>query len=165
MSAVSDALATGKPKPYRAILWGWLIAGTMDITAAFLTSAYYGRGPVTLLQRIASGLIGGERAASGGLGTAALGLALHYFIAFVWTVVFFAASRKMRFLTRQPVIWGLAYGVVVYFFMNFIVIPLAFPIRNTPTIGQALFAAATLMVCIGLPIALVTRAVAPPDEL
>lgn len=163
MSAVSDALATGKSKPYRAILWGWLIAGTMDITAAFITSAFYGRGPVTLLQRIASGLIG-DSAMSGGLATAALGLALHYFIALVWTVVFFAASRKMRFLTRQPVIWGLLYGVVVYFVMNFIVLPITFPGKITHPLVGSLIAAATLMVCIGLPLALVTRALAPPDE-
>ena len=163
MSAVSDALAPGRSRPYRAILWGWLIAGTLDITAAFITSAFYGRGPVLLLQGIASGLIG-DSASRGGLATAALGLALHYFIAFVWTVVFYAASRKLKFMVRQPVIWGLLYGVVVYFVMNFIVLPFTFPGRITHPLGRSLIAAATLMVCIGLPVALVTRAFSTPSE-
>jgi hypothetical protein len=70
-----------------------LIAGTMDITAAFLT--WYSRGimPARILQGIASALIG-PKSFSMGMETAALGLALHFLIAFTAASVFYVASRK-----------------------------------------------------------------------
>ena len=82
-------------RPLTVFVVAWLLAGTLDI----LTAILYYVGPstaraVTLLQGIASGLLGAE-AFSGGLATAALGLTLHYFIALIWTFVFFMALRAI----------------------------------------------------------------------
>lgn len=55
--------------------------------------------------------------------TAALG-GLHFFIAFVIVVVYFLASGRAPVLTRHAVALGMAYGIVVYFAMSYIVIPL-----------------------------------------
>ncbi len=144
----------------RAILWGGLIAGTMDITAACVNNILHGgRGPVAVLQSVASGLLGAN-ASKGGLKTAALGLGCHFFIAYVATTVYYAASRQLKFLAQQAIVCGVLYGIAVYFFMYFIVIPLsAAPFRNTITY-TATFLATGLMIhifCIGLPIALVVR--------
>lgn len=157
MSAGSEPLALEKAKGYQGILWGGLIAGTMDITAACVLSWFRsGRSPVAVLQGIASGLLGAN-ALQGGLASAALGLAIHYFIAFTATVLFFLASRKIKFLIEKPVISGLLYGIVVYLFMNGVVLPLTFHRNFFSPFNLALMNAVILMFCIGLPIALIIR--------
>lgn len=42
----------------QAILWGGLIAGALDITAACITSSLRGVTPVRVLQSVASGVLG-----------------------------------------------------------------------------------------------------------
>jgi hypothetical protein len=64
-----------------AVFWAGLLCGAMDITAAFVTWAPQGVKPIIILQGIASGLLGAKSFA-GGWETAALGAALHFFIAF-----------------------------------------------------------------------------------
>src|SRR5215213_1686531 len=110
---------------FQPIFWGGLIAGTLDICAAFL-AAWLRRGvsPFGVLRFVASGLIG-PAAFQGGAKTAILGLALHFVIATVATIVFYFASRKLLFLIERPVHFGLLYGVAVYLFMNFVVLPLS----------------------------------------
>ena len=89
---------------FQPIFWGGLIAGTLDISAAFLTAwLRAGVRPVRLLQFVASGLIGAA-AFNGGVKTAMLGLALHFLTATVATVVFYLASRKFLFLIEHPII-------------------------------------------------------------
>jgi hypothetical protein len=135
------------------VLFAWLVAGTMDITAAV---TYYpltaGVRVVRLLQNIASGVLG-ARAFEGGLWTAALGLACHYLIAFVWTVLFFFAARRFKVLLKNVRLTGLAYGVVVWAVMNLIVLPLSRVRRGPFDPAHAIIAAAILVVCIGLPLA------------
>lgn len=142
----------------KTIFWGGLIAGTLDISGACIVSWLRASvPPERVLQSVASGLLGGN-AYTGGAKTAVLGLVLHFFIATVWTIVFYLASRKLRFLIAQPIVWGLVYGIVVYSFMNFVVIPMSrFPQRGTPTLTGRLIGLTIIMFCIGLPIALIVR--------
>jgi hypothetical protein len=142
----------------KAIFWGGLTAGTLDITGACVTSwLRSGAPPVRIFQSVASGALGAA-AYAGGAKTAALGLALHFLIATIWTIVFYLASRKLRFLIQQPILWGLIYGVVVYAFMNFVVLPLSnLPAGRTPTLTGRLIGLLVIMFCIGLPIALIVR--------
>src|SRR5207249_2813469 len=77
-----------------------------------------------IFQSIATGLLG-RAAFGGGLPTALLGAALHYGIALAIVTVYFAASRYFPLLTRRPFLCGSLYGVLVYFFMNYVVIPLS----------------------------------------
>jgi hypothetical protein len=142
------------PTPARAILLTGLIAGVLDITAAFVFSALRGAGPARVLRFVASGLLGAA-AARGGAATAALGLALHFVIATGWAAVYWAASRKIAFLRTHPVPAGLLYGIAVYFLMNLVVVPLsAVPPRPfVPSPGMI----GIHMFCVGLPIALALR--------
>ena len=143
----------------KAILWGGLIAGALDLTGACVVSwLRAGVKPERVMQSVASGLLG-SAAYSGGAKTAAFGVGLHFLIATIWTVVFYAASRKLRFLLEQPILWGLVYGVIVWVFMNFVVLPLsAFPpSRTPPTLTGRLVGLLIIMFCIGLPIAFIVR--------
>ena len=106
----------------QALLYGTLAVGTLDILDAFIFFGLRGARPIRILQSIAAGLLGRE-AFNGGWGTAALGLALHFFIAFVIVLVFLAASQRMAMLTRQPVLMGLIYGIAVYLVMTLVVVP------------------------------------------
>jgi hypothetical protein len=148
-----------KPKASQAIFWGGLIAGTLDITAASVASWLRANvSPVRVFQSVASGLLG-PSSYTGGPKTAALGLVLHFFIAATATALFYFASRKLAFMIERPVISGLFYGVLVYLFMNFIVLPLSKfpPPRTAPALSGRMIGLLIIMFFIGLPIALIVR--------
>ena len=156
MSASASTVTTVRSQAFPAIGWACLVAGVLDISSAFALSYPKGVDPIRVLQGVAAGLVGREAATTGGRATAGLGLAIHFFIAFVVASVFYAASRKLVFLTRHPVISGLLYGVVVYGFMYWIVMPLAYPVVH-PSLSRDLIAVCVHMFLIGLPIALIVR--------
>src|SRR2546423_5169566 len=108
----------------RAIVITGLIVGAMDITSAFIIAISRGSTPTRLLQFVASGLIG-QKAFQGGAATAALGLGLHFVIAFAVVAIFYAASRRLAFLRRQAVVSGMIYGLIVFGVMNLVVLPLS----------------------------------------
>lgn len=153
MSVESTALPLKRSGDYRAILWGGLIAGAMDITAACINAAFYGRSPLWVFQSVASGLLGAN-SFKAGFASAILGGVIHFFIAFVWCSVFFVASRTLRVLYTHPIIFGLIYGVAVYLFMYGLVLRLTFH-RNFLTPAKAVVVAVLIhMSCVGLPISL-----------
>jgi len=80
-----------RARPVRAIVFGGLVAGVLDITAAFVIYGLRGALPVRIPQSIANGLLGAA-AYKGGFATAALGAALHFFIALVATAVYYVAT-------------------------------------------------------------------------
>jgi hypothetical protein len=133
-----------------------LACGVLDITAAFVTWGLRGVSPFRLLQAIASGLMG-VQAFRGGWPTALLGAAFHFLIAFSVATVFYAASRKLKFMTQHAIFWGFAFGIAVYLVMYWIVIPLS---RLQPTsfsFSRTVIAIITHMFCVGLPISLTVR--------
>jgi uncharacterized membrane protein YagU involved in acid resistance len=67
----------------------------------------------------------GKAAFEGGNTTVALGLALHFFIAFVMAVVYVRASRHLPLLVTKPLLMGVLYGIALYVVMNFVVVPLS----------------------------------------
>jgi hypothetical protein len=143
---------------YRAIGWAGLLAGSLDITAAFVEAGLEGRGPVSLLQGIAGGLLG-MSSFRGGLATAALGAFFHFLIATTAAAVFYLASRKLKFLVKHALPSGLLYGVAVYIFMYYIVLPISAYHRKIalPTMAGLVRDVAVHMFMVGLPISLVVR--------
>lgn len=140
----------------RAVVLGALVAGTLDILDAILFSYAFGVAPVRVLQAIASGLLG-RAAFQGGPATAGLGLALHFFIATVVVMVYLTASRRWPLLLRHAVPAGIAYGVAVYFAMQYVVLPLsAFRAGafQWPSLVNGILIHA---LGVGLPIALIAR--------
>ncbi|MGH9702833.1 MAG: hypothetical protein ACRD4K_05620 [Candidatus Acidiferrales bacterium] len=155
-TSTSATLSGGNSRAFAAIGAAVLLAGAMDITAAFLTWASRGITPVRILQGIASAAIG-PKSFDGGMATAALGLAFHFLIAFSAATVFYFASRKISFLLRQPILAGVLYGVAVYLVMYWIVVPLSLAHRGRFSIFNTVVAILTHMVCVGLPISLMVR--------
>lgn len=137
------------------ILLGGLLAGALDIAAAFAMSWPQVR-PMRVLQSIASGLLG-RPAYQGGAATAALGLALHFTIALSAAALYYAASRRWGALRTRWVACGVAYGVVVYLVMNLVVLPLSRIGFRRPAWSTVALLLVIHMVCVGLPIAWAAR--------
>ena len=108
----------------RAIVTAGLVCGVLDGLAAIALSLYYGGTVIRTFQGIAVGLLG-PAARTGGLGSALLGIALHFAVALGASAVYYAASRRLRELVKQPLFWGVLYGIVVHLFMRFVVTPLS----------------------------------------
>jgi uncharacterized membrane protein YagU involved in acid resistance len=145
-------------KRIRAFFWIGLVAGTLDITENLVFNFFRGITPSRVFQYIASGLIGIESFRSG-WSSVALGVAIHYVIAFTWTGIFFIAAVNLPPLNRRPILSGVVYGLIVYLVMNLIVLPLT-RIPHPPaavTIASRINAVLALIVCIGLAVSLLTR--------
>ena len=111
----------------RAVLVGGTIAGTLDILFALTFAAVNGVGPGRLLQTVASGLLG-EAAYAGGRPAAALGLASHFALSYLWAALFITAAERLPRLVARPVVAGAVFGIVVFLAMRCVVLPLsAFP--------------------------------------
>jgi len=143
--------------PLAAILSAGLIAGVLDITSAIVLTLIYGGTPTRMLQGIASGAIGRDAAMAGGSGTALLGLAFHFLIAFTATTLYYLASRGLPILVERPFVFGPLYGIAVWLFMQFVVIPLS-RIKPRPfTVRSVVTQLLIHMILVGLTIALVLR--------
>jgi hypothetical protein len=136
------------------VLAGGLTAGTFDIVYACSFWALKSNVPAQrILQSVAAGLLG-KASFEGGTATAALGLALHYFIALSMAAVYYLVARRWPLLGRRPILCGAAYGLLVYAIMNFVVVPLS---AAGPGSKDPLWIALSIAVhvfLIGIPIAL-----------
>lgn len=140
--------------PTRPYLTAWLVAGTLDILSAFVFSALAGgRGPVAILSTLASGPF--PAAGSGPL-WALVGLAVHFAIMAVMVAAWFLAAARLPVLVRHPVPLGLAYGVLLWLVMYWLVLPWRWASVSPPSepveIAKQLFSHCIL---VGLPIALI----------
>src|SRR6266853_4191665 len=106
------------PRACDTIVYGGLVAGTLDAIDGVVAFGLKSMSPIQVLQYIASGVLGMD-SFKGGLATAGLGALLHYFIAFVVALVYYTFSRRLAALHKQAVTWGLAYCAAVYVFMNY----------------------------------------------
>jgi uncharacterized membrane protein YagU involved in acid resistance len=95
------------------------------------------------------------------MASAALGIVLHFVIAFGAATVYYLGSRKLKFLIRRPILFGMSYGAAVYLFMHLIVLPLS---AVRPSHMHLTYAAAEFVwhwFGVGLPIALSVRHYSP----
>ena len=133
-------------KPALAIAVGGVSAGALDLTQAMIL---FGK-KVPLA--IAGGLLG-PRAFQGGAGIYILGVLLHFFIACSAAAVYFAVSRKLKFLTEYPVTCGLFFGTAVELVMTLVVLPLSALHAMGPYTYRDLVSGFLVhMVLVGLPI-------------
>jgi hypothetical protein len=139
----------------RTIVTAGLVVGALDISSAFVIWWQRGVALQHGLQGIAGGLLG-AKSYQGGLATAGLGLAIHFFVAFVVVSIFYLASRKIRFLTKRPFVSGVSFGIGVYMVMYWIVLPTAFPTFRH-RLSNELLELAIHICLIGLPTAFIVR--------
>jgi len=151
MSGDSAPWPSRKSNALLAIAVGGGIAGTLDLLQACILFGW--RIPLV----ISAGLLG-RQAIQGGVGTYVLGVCLHFFIACSAAAVYFAASRKLRFMTECPLVCGLIFGAAVDQVMTLVVLPLsALHARGPFRLQDLLLGLAVHMVVIGLPISFSIR--------
>lgn len=151
MNPVSFLAPVRTQKILLPILVGGAVAGSLDLTAAFLT---FGWGTP---RAIAAGLLG-RQALQGGAATWILGVVLHYFIAFSAAAIYCIVSRRLAFLKEHFLVCGMFYGIAVFLVMNLIVLPLCGLHFSGPYQLHGLIQGlVTHMLAIGLPIAISLR--------
>jgi hypothetical protein len=143
--------------PWIYIMSGGLIAGTLDIAFACIYWAIDASVPAQrIFQSVAAGLLG-EASFRGGAATAALGLGLHYLIATSMSLAFYLVAVRRPALVRRPVTYGVAYGLLLYVIMNYIVVPLSAAGRGSKDPLWIALGIAVHALLIGVPIALGAR--------
>lgn len=139
------------------LAFGALTVAVIDGLDAVLFWAFRGVGAVRVFQGIAAGFYG-RSTFQGGLATAAVGAVVHLLVASAVVVAFYLAASRLRVLARHPYACGSLYGVLVYLFMNLVVIPLSAiggPRFALPSVINGL---AIHVVGVGIPAALFVRA-------
>ena len=131
-----------------------LIAGTLDLLAAFYFAGRAGMAPGAVLQFVASGPLG-----DGALHDPAFmpaGVAVHFAIMTCMAAAYLIAARHFPALARWPILTGALYGFALWILMYWIVRPLRWPDMPLPhqpgAIAGQLFCHVIL---VGIPIALV----------
>ena len=143
----------GKP-----VVFAWLLCGTLDIVYAAISSVMQGGTVSAMLHAVASGPFG-DGARTWGIGGNIAGLATHYAIMGAMVAFWFFAVRRAPAITRQP--WWLAgtvYGLILYYVMNGIVLPLRFGLPFPPAdLVKGAIALFPHIFFVGLPLAWLTR--------
>ena len=149
-------MAGNKTRAVGTVVLGGLTAGVLDISDAFVVTLLNGGTPVRVLHTIASGVLG-RSAFQGGAPAAALGLGLHFLIATSAAATYFVASRRLSVLRRHPLWCGLAFGLAVWAFMYYVVLPITFSRPNKiPAWPFLLNQLGIHMMGVGLPIAFIS---------
>lgn len=113
----------------RSFILAGLCTGIVDGTfSSVLAAFFYGSSVSRLFQGVASTVLG-PSALSGGANTAAVGIAMHFGVAFGWSFVFLLLARLpiVQRVLVSP--WGTVkvagvYGPAIWLVMSLIVIPL-----------------------------------------
>ena len=131
------------------------IAGTLDILSAVIFTLLAGKAPVQMLQSVASGPLGAVALTSPGY--AAAGLLVHFAIMACMVTAYMVVARRSRVLLDRPILAGALYGILLWFVMYWVVMPLRFhsphPSQLVP-IAKQLF---SHLILVGIPIGLVAR--------
>lgn len=129
-------------------------AGILDLGAATFLSLRRGMSIESLLQFVASGVLG-EAAFRGGTAAALAGLLLHFLIAASWSAAYFCLGLRFPSLPRHPVVAGVLLGVVVHLTMSLVVLPLSMTPKRPFALDAWLIQLLVHVAFVGLPIALV----------
>ena len=120
-----------------AILLGGTIAGLVDIGAASAINGFI--NPAGIAKFIAGGLIGLPAARAGGMEIVALGVALQVGMSILIAAIYGFGASLLPILKRHWLPAGLAFGVGVFFVMEYLVFPHS-AIGRYPTFTPASFA-------------------------
>jgi len=137
----------------RAVLFGGLACSILDGAAATITFARMGLSFTRLWQGVASGLLG-RASFQHGAASAALGLFFHVLIAMMAALVFNLAIRYLPSLLEHFLLSGALYGVLVFLFMNLVVIPLSAIPKRPFSLSASIVPIIVHIFCVGLPISI-----------
>lgn len=125
----------------------WLLAGGLAIgllDLAFAWGFWVPRGASLggILRSIAAGWFGAQSRDMGATG-AWVGLVSHLGIALAFVVAYWLAARRVALLRSAWLPCGLAYGVLLYVVMNFVVLPLS--AAGAPTFDDVAWVASSIV--------------------
>lgn len=114
-------------KLLKPILIAALIAGIGDLAYAFIHFPMINPAntPMSILQSISAGWVGGKAASAGGLTTAVIGGLTEFLLTGIMATVYILAARSITDLRKFWWVLGPCYGVVVMVVMYAVVLPLA----------------------------------------
>jgi hypothetical protein len=142
-------------KIWKPILVATLVCGTVDIVFAMILTVAFGRHIPDMLRYVASGPF--PAATDMGTQGAILGLMVHFVLMAIMVEALILLIRERPQLLETPYRTALAFGVITYFIMNWVVVPLRF---HTP-LPPKLLSIATQMfahiVLVGLPATFIAR--------
>ena len=120
-------VAAGLPAPspgISSILVAGLAGGAVDFLYASGLALSRGRPWERPWRAVASGWIG--KASGDGFGPVVLGVVTHFGIAIVMALTFVLAASRLAILTRQPLLSGVIYGLILYAVMYGVVLQVRF---------------------------------------
>lgn len=137
----------------RPILLATLLSGTLDIVFAMILTLLFGRHIGDMLRYVASGPV---PAATGmGASGAALGIVVHFALMAIMATTFMLIMRWRPERMQTPYLTGIAWGVITYFAMNWLVVPLRFGTPLPPKTLSIATQAFAHIVLVGIPMALI----------
>lgn len=144
--------------PMRKLLTVGVIAGTLDICAAFIDAWFsFHSTPGKVLNGIAAAAIGKEKA-TGDIQFILLGLLIHYFIAFSFTLFFWFVYPLLKRYVKNNLIIGILYGIFIWAAMRFLVLPLLSQIKFPPfNLAKAIKPMLILIGAMGIPLSFMLR--------
>ena len=138
------------------------MAATLDLLYAIIRNSLGGASPFWTLQLVGSGWLG-EDAFTGGVPAGVLGFFSHYGIVLVAAALYYVASKRFTVLRSRALTCGAVFGVLIYLFMNFIVLPMsAFPYELSYPADRLIEGFVSHAFLVGVPIALAVRRFAAP---
>jgi uncharacterized membrane protein YagU involved in acid resistance len=139
----------------RVAIAAGIAAAAIEMVFVLPIQNFLGASPLVVFQSIASGALG-KAAFQEGLAAAALGLGIHLFVSLVAAGLYVLAAQRWPALLRRAAVCGMAYGVLVYLIMTFVVVPLsAIGFRPPRSLILMLTSLAVHVFAFGLPIALI----------
>jgi len=148
--------AAGLPEFFPTVVVGGLVAGLLDgLDAIVYFRAAVGASAERIFQSVASGALG-PSSFQGGARTALLGVFFHFVVAFGISGVYFLLCRLVPRIATRPYLSGTVYGLVAFFVMFRVVIPLSAVRPRTKPMGMPEFWNEVFahVVLVGIPIAL-----------
>ena len=133
MASIASSMRTTPHWP--EVLYGGLLIALGDM--AFATSLWFSwdlDGLARMFRSIAAGVLG-PASAGGGAPAAWLGVGLHVAMASSFVLAYTLAAWRMPRLLQHPARHGIAYGLLLYVVMNFVVMPLS-RIGSSPTFAH-----------------------------
>lgn len=145
------------------LLIGTLI-GFLDALAA-LINAYISSGvmPHRVFQYIASGLLG-KNAYQSQILPVSLGIIIHFSIAVTVTFIFYQAYKRLGKASTPKFLPGSVYGIGIWLFMNYIVIPLSLIGTYPKNPTQIVIGLLIHIFVIGIPIEVLIRRIVQKKE-
>jgi hypothetical protein len=137
----------------RPIAIATAISGTLDILFAMILTVAFGRQIPNMLRYVASGPF----PAATDMGTlgAILGLVVHFTLMAIMAAGLMILLRWKPERLGTPLLTGIAYGVITYFIMNWLVVPLRFATPLPPKAMAIATQAFAHIVLLGIPMAYV----------